>query len=380
MLVALLSVRLADESAGFLIPGSLEAFRSELHLSYAQAATILAAGAPGAIVGNGFAIAADYFSRRVIAAGGALWFAVAVAVFATSTSYAVLVGASFVIGVAASAMVDASELALVDVSGDDLPRMLGASNFLGSIGDLAGPVLIIVAAWLGFGWQAPFLLAALLMAAYGVWLARSPLPPPHRHAAQEAPHRALASIVRDRRVWIFGVMAMLLSPLDEPFLAFLIADLQRTDGLSRTVATAIALLTVVGAMLGALEQARRAPPTPPLLRPALLVAGAVTSIAIAPTALLVLPGALVFGFGIIGFWTALQSRVLLLRPGQAGTVSAVVSTIEFAGFVIPISIGAVVDAHGLRTGIACYAVVAVVLAVIVVVDRSLRGTSEVVAS
>jgi len=380
MLVALLSVRLADESAGFLIPGSLEAFRSELHLSYAQAATILAAGAPGAIVGNGFAIAADYFSRRVIAAGGALWFSAAVAVFATSTSYAVLVGASFVIGVAASAMVDASELALVDVSGDELPRMLGASNFLGSIGDLAGPVLIIVAAWLGFGWQAPFLLAALLMAAYGVWLALSPLPPPHRHAEQEAPHRALASIVRDRRVWIFGVMAMLLSPLDEPFLAFLIADLQRTDGLSRTVATAIALLTVVGAMLGALEQARRAPPTPPLLRPALLVAGAVTSIALAPTALLVLPGALVFGFGIIGFWTALQSRVLLLRPGHAGTVSAVVSTIEFAGFVIPISIGAVVDAHGLRAGIACYAVVAVVLAIIVVVDRSLRGTSEVVAS
>jgi hypothetical protein len=71
--------------------------------------------------------------------------------------------------------------------------------------------------------------------------------------------------------------------------------------------------------------------------------------------------------------------VLLLRPGQAERCRRS-STIEFAGFVIPISIGAVVDAHGLRTGIACYAVVAVVLAVIVVVDRSLRGTSEVVAS
>ena len=109
MLVALLSVRLADESAGFLIPGSFEEIRSELHLSYAQAATIVAAGAPGAIVGNGFSIAADYVSRRVIAVGGALWFAAAVAVFATSTSYPVLVAASFVIGVAASAMVDACE-------------------------------------------------------------------------------------------------------------------------------------------------------------------------------------------------------------------------------------------------------------------------------
>ena len=129
-------------------------------------------------------------------------------------------------------------------------------------------------------------------------------------------------------------MAMLLGPLDEPFLAFLIAHLQRTDGMSRTLATAIAMLTVVGAAVGALEQARRAPPNPPLVRPA-LVAGSVTSIALAPTAVLVLPGALVFGFGMIGFWTALQARVLLLRPGQAGTVSAVVSTIEFAGFLHP---------------------------------------------
>jgi predicted MFS family arabinose efflux permease len=376
MLVALLSVRLADESAGFLIPGSFEAVRSELHLSYAQAATILAAGAPGAIVGNGFSIAADYVSRRVIAAGGALWFAAAVAVFATSTSYPVLLGASFVIGVAASAMVDACELALVDVGGDDLPRMLGASNLMGSIGDLAGPAVIIAAAWLGFGWQAPFLLAAVLMAGYGLWLAVSPLPPPHDHDERESPRRAVASILRDRRVWVFGVMAMLLGPLDEPFLAFLIAHLQRTDGMSRTIATAIAMLTVVGAAIGALEQARRAPPNPPLVRPALIVAVAVTSIALAPTAVLVLPGAVVFGFGMIGFWTALQARVLLLRPGQAGTVSAVVSTIEFAGFVIPIGIGVVVDAHGLRAGIACYAVLAVLLAAIVVSDRS---TAEPVA-
>ena len=376
MLVALLSVRLADESAGFLIPGSFEEIRSELHLSYAQAATILAAGAPGAIVGNGFSIAADYVSRRVIAVGGALWFAAAAAVFATSTSYPVLVAASFVIGVAASAMVDACELALVDVSGDDLPRMLGASNLMGSMGDLAGPAVIIAAAWLGFGWQAPFLVAAVLMAAYGAWLAASPLPPPHRHEEQESPRRALASILRDRRVWVFGLMAMLLGPLDEPFLAFLIAHLQRTDGMSRTLATAIAMLTVVGAAVGALEQARRAPPNPPLVRPALLVAGAVTSIALAPTALLVLPGALVFGFGMIGFWTALQARVLLLRPGQAGTVSAVVSTIEFAGFLIPVGIGVVVDAHGLRAGVACYAVLAILLAAIVM---SYRRADDLVA-
>ncbi len=87
-----------------------------------------------------------------------------------------------------------------------------------------------------------------------------------------------------------------------------------------------------------------------------------------------------FGFGIIGFWTALQARVLKLRPGQAGTVSAVVSTIEFSGFLIPIGIGIVVDAHGLRAGLACYAVLALLLLVLVAADRSREGTLQPVAS
>ena len=370
MLVALLSVRLADESAGFLIPGSFEAIRSELHLSYARAATILAAGAPGAIVGNGFWIAADYVSRRVIAAGGALWFAAAVAVFATSTSYLVLVAASFVIGVAASAMVDACELALVDVSGDDLPRMLGTSNLMGSVGDLAGRPSSSRRRGSASGGERPSLSTAVLMAAYGVWLAMSPLPPPHRHEERSRRAGTLTSILRDRRVWIFGLMAMLLGPLDEPFLAFFIAHLERTDGMSRTVATAIAHADRVGAAFGALDQAAAAPPNPPLVRPTLLVAGAVTSIA-RPTALLVLPGALVFGFGVIGFWTALSAG-LLLRPGQAGTVSAVVAHDRGRGVPDPGRDRRRGRRPWAGAGITCYTALALLLAASRCPTRELR--------
>jgi predicted MFS family arabinose efflux permease len=116
------------------------------------------------------------------------------------------------------------------------------------------------------------------------------------------------------------------------------------------------------------------------MRPAVTVAVAVTLVAVAPSALLVLPGALVFGFGIIGFWTALQARVLKLRPGQAGTVSAVVSTIEFSGFLIPIGIGMLVDAHGLRAGIGCYALLALLLVAIVAFERTHQRTVQPVAS
>ena len=66
----MLVARLADESAIFLPFGSLESFRADLGLTYAQAGAVLAAIAPGALVGGVFAAAADRYSRRVISAGG----------------------------------------------------------------------------------------------------------------------------------------------------------------------------------------------------------------------------------------------------------------------------------------------------------------------
>ena len=160
-------------------------------------------------------------------------------------------------------------------------------------------------------------------------------------------------------MWVYGAMAALLSPLDEPFLAFLIARLQRTDGLSAAGATAIAMLDDRrrADRLGAAGSTRAAGAAAASVRRSPSPRRSVSSRS-RPSPLFVVPGALVFGFGIIGFWTALQARVLKLRPGQAGTVSAVVTTIEFSGFLIPIGIGVVVDAHGLRAGLGCYAVLA----------------------
>jgi hypothetical protein len=68
---AVLLARLADESAIFLPFGALESFRADLGLTYAQGGTVLAAIAPGALVGGVFPAAADRYSRRVISAGGA---------------------------------------------------------------------------------------------------------------------------------------------------------------------------------------------------------------------------------------------------------------------------------------------------------------------
>ena len=60
---ALLVVRLADESLGFLREGAFESWRADLGLSYREAAVVLVAAAPGAIAGSVFTALADYRSR-----------------------------------------------------------------------------------------------------------------------------------------------------------------------------------------------------------------------------------------------------------------------------------------------------------------------------
>ena len=63
--------------------------------------------------------------------------------------------------------------------------------------------------------------------------------------------------MRDRRVWYFGVLAMLLGALDEDALAFLIAYLERDHGLSTAGAVSVAAASVVGALAGFVSTARK---------------------------------------------------------------------------------------------------------------------------
>src|SRR4051812_8521931 len=135
--------------------------------------------APGALLGTGFAAAADHMSRRVLAAGGAFGLAAALAGFAAGQSFAVLAAASFLLGVAATAMMDAPQVALVDiVEPVDLRRFLARGNLFGTLGDLAGPALLGLIAATGLSWRTAFWFAAAALFVYGLVLAGLPLPGP----------------------------------------------------------------------------------------------------------------------------------------------------------------------------------------------------------
>ncbi|MDP9020282.1 MAG: hypothetical protein M3N25_05710, partial [Actinomycetota bacterium] len=178
MLAALLAVRLLDEATSFVLPGTFESLRADLHLTYSQASSAFLAIAVGALAGSVATVAADYRSRRVIAAGGAFASGAASLTIAGADSYGLLLGGAFVVGAASTAMVDTSDIALADLAGDDLPHQLRLQNLWGSVGDLLGPAIVVAVAALGLPWRVSFVVGAGLLLLYGTWLATLPFPPP----------------------------------------------------------------------------------------------------------------------------------------------------------------------------------------------------------
>ena len=365
-LAAVLLVRLADEAAVFLPFGTLESFRADLGLTYAQAGTVLAAIAPGAVAGGVFVAGADRFSRRVIAGGGALGFALSLAMFALGASFAMLALAGFVMGMASTAMVDGAEVALVDMAGDDLRRYLARSNLLATVGDVLGPALIAAAAVAGLSWRAAFGAGAVLMGIYALALAGVQLPPPARgEEADDSAHGSkrdagLAAVLRDPAVWVMGLIGLLMVPFDEPLVGFTIALLENDRGASAAAATLVAFVGICGGVLAFAVLARRFEGVPDdrllLGSVAAMTAGAV-AIAAAPVLPLVAVAGLVTSVGLNLAWLAVQHRSLTLRPGQVGTTKAVLGTIESTGFWIPVAVGVMADRVGLTLAVGSFGVV-----------------------
>ncbi len=389
MVATLVTVRLFDEAFGFLSDGSLESWRTDLGLDYRHAAIVLAAAAPGAIAGSVLSIAADHRSRRAVASFGGLVFALSLFAFGLGHSVTVLAASSFAFGFGSSGLVDGIEVALVDLADTDhvgdtgdsgrrtLEDLLARTNLLGSVGDLLGPALVAATAALGWSWRVPFLACGSFLVAYSLWVAALPLPGPHPVPDGESrrPWRDVLDIARDGRAWRLGIIALLFTLLDETFLAFTIAFTHRVHHTAIAVATLVGSTLVAGGVAGyALASRRRHSSSARrvLTMSAVALTASAAVMATAPSLALLALAALAFGFASAWFWNTLQALTLRLRPGRSGTVSAVVGTIEFAGFPLPVAIGWLADHAGLRA--AMFAFVAVPAALVPLVVRAPDGS------
>ena len=271
-------------------------------------------------------------------------------------------------------MCDATDVALVDVAGEETAAQFSRAFIFGGVGDLLGPLLLIAISLTGLGWRVAFGVSAATVAIYASWLATFEFPPPPGRHAEHTARAGLRPIVRDRRVWYFGVLAMLLGALDEDALAFLIAYLERDHGLSTAGAVSVAAASVVGRARRLHLHGQEGLPT----------AGArdaprdddhrgVTA-RCGGDRQRVGDRRRRAGLRVRGgarYWIALKTRVVGLYPDRVGSVQAVVSTIEYSAFLLPVFAGRLADTIGVRAGFALSAVVAVVtLGLIVVVERA----------
>lgn len=337
---------------------------------------MLALIAPGSVAGSLFSVAADRVSRRLITSGGALGFGLCLAVFAAGNSFVVLAAAAFLIGVSATAMVDAAEIALVDMVGEsDLRAYLARSNLLATIGDVLGPVVVAGIAVLGLSWRVTFWTGAVLLSAYGVALALAPIPPPSHPPADRpraSPVRTVLAVAQDRRVWLVGAISMLMGPFDEPLLGFTIAMLEQERQASAGTATVVALVGVSGGVVAFAVLARRfaaVPESTLLVGAAFTMTIGATAIAVVPLVAMVAVATFVAAIGLNLAWLALQHRALTLRPGEVGATTAVISTIEVVGFLVPVAIGAVADRISLSVAIGCYGILGLALSALAVAAR-----------
>jgi fucose permease len=280
-----------------------------------------------------------------------------------------LIAAAFVWGAASDAFISGCEVTLVQLARGELATALGRVNAFGAIGDLLGPLTLAAAGALSVDWRAVFAFGGALMLLYAIWIYVQTFPPPRRQPDAKAPLAAIVALARDRRIILLAIVEGLFGVLDEPFLGFTIAYLERVRHLSASLATTIVGLSLVCGLVGFLVAPRFVGDYP--ARTLLLVGAAVLGVAVAlivvaPITLLVLAAAMIFGFFGAAFYTVVQATYYGLHPDQAGTTDAVVSTISLFGIGFPTLVGTISDGFGLTAGLGAYAAVPVVMLALIV--------------
>lgn len=337
-------------------------------MGYATITAIFAASYAGSLPALWLTARSDRTGRRTIVLAGGFLMAVSLAGFAAATSTLTAASASLLWGFGGSLLVHGCELELAAVPAGapdgELHRRLRASNLWGTVGDVAGPLLLAGVLGLGWSWRVAFGLAAAATTAYVAGLARYPFAPPA--AVDEDDEAGSAPAWRDPEAWRLGVYAFLLMPFDETWLAFLIAWLQVDGGLSGSTAALAGIVATLGAAIGfgpvGAHLGRRSDRSV-LVTVGLVLAVAGSVVAGVPVGPAVAAG-LVVNAGTAAAWLTVQHAALTLRPSAAGQVLSLVNAIEHTTVVLPVALGLVADRYGLGTAFSAYLALGLALAVV----------------
>jgi MFS family permease len=361
----LLIVRLVDETTGFLAPASVERFRTDLGIGYGIAAAMFVAYGLGGLFGVVAVARSDGKSRKNVTWSGAMVLAASLAIIGAAQSAPWLLVGAFLDATGATMLVHGGEIAIANALtaaglGHQLERTLARSNVLAVAGDAIGPLVVAATRAAGLGWRPLFFGVAALVALYGVVISRLTFPEP---VTQTGDSGDIVPIHRQATVWLVALAAAATMPLDEAYLATVLAFAEVREGFSSTGAALLGATFVAGGLvsLTGLADVIAKTSMSTLLTVSAFGLSAVMVVATVGPGWVLVPVGLVHSGLLMATWLALQTTVMRANPGREGATKVIVEILETASFAIVLAIGVIADRAGLRWAMAAFSVVPLLL-------------------
>jgi FSR family fosmidomycin resistance protein-like MFS transporter len=331
--------------------------RNDLNLSYTQIGLALAV--PGLIsvfIEPVLGVLGDTGRRRALVLGGGVVFSASLLLYAVTPTFELFVLAACLFYPASGAFVTLSQATLMDLEPERREHNMARWTLAGSMGVVAGPLLLGLFTLLGQGWRgammglAFFSLATLLLAWRGF-----PLRPPIHASEEPLPsvrmslRRALTALRRGPvlRWMILLEFSDLMLDVLYSYLALYLVDVVRLE--PQTAALGLSIWTTVG-LVGDL-----------LLIPLLervkgldyLRVSVLFELALFPAFLLVEPLWLKFlALGLLGFFNSgwysiLKGNLYNELEGQSASMLVLDNAAALFGKLIPLAIGLAAERLGL---------------------------------
>ena len=359
VVVILLIIEFLDECTDGVRQAAWPLIRDEFSLSYLQVGALLSIPAILSNVIEPFlGVLGDVWRRKALILGGGMMFVAALLGVSLANGFWMLLIAYIVFYPASGAFVTLSQATLMDMAPKRRVDNMAKWTFAGSMGVVAGPLLLSMTVVLGGGWRAAFAALAVGAAILTCLLLPFSLRHPIRIGETSSFRRAFLEAItalRRREVlrWLILLQASdLLLDVLAGFIALYLVD-QRglTPSQGALIIAAASATSMIGDLI-VIPVLRRVPPLAYVRVTAVLACLAFAGLLVATELWVTVGCLLAVQLLNSGWYAVLQARLYDTMPGRSGSVMAVGAVFGFLGGTIPFVIGLSADYFGIQFAMA----------------------------
>ncbi|MCZ7550272.1 MAG: MFS transporter [Anaerolineales bacterium] len=332
--------------------------RDDLHLTYTQIGLLLSLpGIIAAFIEPFIGILGDVWKRRALILAGGVFFTLSLLLASASFSFILLLSAFILFHPSSDAFVSLSQASLMDSDTDRHEQNMARWTLAGTLGVLAGPLLLGLFVYLGLGWRGTYALLASLSTLI-LLLAFKRIPPDAFPASRPSfgllldGFRAALAALKRKEVWRWLLLlefSDLMLDVLLSYLALYFVDVARVAETQAGVAVAFWLALGLFTDFAFIPFIDRRPDSVKFLR---LTAAA--QMVFFPLFLLV-PGFLpklvmitFVNFFNTGWYSILQGRLYSALPVKSASLMAIGAVTTPIAKLLPLLIGFLADRFGLQ--------------------------------